>query len=159
VPARHKGIHTDSFLDRYWPFHAVIPWENCCEAAYHRAHKRAKELGCAERQAYAGGLASRMVIFRFTSQEAAETFSREFGGRETYDATDRSKGGGWWRWRRKTKAREAWPTPPSSRPRGFGTRSTSTGFEAWPVPYIPAGGPDPQTPTIPSGASGAPEKN
>lgn len=26
MPARHKGIHTDPYLDTFWPHHAVIPW-------------------------------------------------------------------------------------------------------------------------------------
>lgn len=103
MPARHKGIHTDAFLDRFWPHHAVIPWENCCEGKYQPAHGRARELGCAERTAFIGKYyPQEYLAFRFKEPEHAEMMASEFGG-ETYNALERGKGSGWEKWRKKSK--------------------------------------------------------
>lgn len=102
MPARHKGIHTDAYLDRFWPHHAVIPWENCCERAYDKAHKRGDELGTACRTKYIRRDNREYQAFRFKEPEQAEAMAAEFGG-ETYFALDRGKGTGWEKWRKKVK--------------------------------------------------------
>ncbi|ESX24169.1 hypothetical protein [Mesorhizobium sp. LSJC264A00] len=101
MPARHKGIHTDSFLDHFWPHHAVIPWENCCEKNYDPAHSRAHEMNCADRHAFIRKGDKDYLAFRFKEPFQADRMAQEFGG-ETYCALDRSKGSGWEKWRRKS---------------------------------------------------------
>ncbi|RVD58891.1 hypothetical protein EN866_19375 [Mesorhizobium sp. M2D.F.Ca.ET.223.01.1.1] len=102
MPARHKSIHSDAYLDRFWPHHAVIPWENCCEKAFDKAHKRGTELGMASRRHFIRRDNREYQAFRFKEPEQAEAMAAEFGG-ETYFALDRGKGSGWEKWRKKIK--------------------------------------------------------
>ncbi|RWM48345.1 MAG: hypothetical protein EOR78_29275 [Mesorhizobium sp.] len=102
MPTRHKGIHTDAYLDRFWPYHAVIPWGNCCEKAYEPAHSRAASMGTADRRVHIRRDNNEYLAFRFKEPEQAETMAAEFGG-VSYYALDRGKGSGWEKWRKKRK--------------------------------------------------------
>jgi hypothetical protein len=106
MPARHKGIDTDAYLDRYFPHHAVILWENCCGRHYDPAHSRAAEMNAAARHVHITRESREYVAFRFKEPFQAERMAQEFGG-ETYYAGDR-KGEGWVKWRRKV-APKRWP--------------------------------------------------
>lgn len=104
MPARHKGIRSNAYLDLAYPHQAVIPWERCCEKAYEPAHSRAHELGSAERRVTVERYPRSWLIFRFQTAEAAAAMAAEFGG-ETYDARQRGKGSGWEKWRKKVASR------------------------------------------------------
>ena len=83
MPARHKGIHTDAYLDQFWPHHAVIPWENCCEKNYDPAHSRAHEMACAERHAFIRRGDKEYLAFRFKSRSRRSGWLRSLAVRST----------------------------------------------------------------------------
>lgn len=62
--------------------------------AYEPARSRAHELGSAERRVTVERYPDTWLIFRFSTEEAAEVMATEFGG-ESYDARQRGKGTGW----------------------------------------------------------------
>lgn len=101
---RRKGEPNSAVLDHLFPHHNVLHEARCTRIAYQPAHSRAAELGAHIRAAAIIKGGTWYLAFRFLDPAAADQFVAEFEG-ERYDARDRSKGSGWEKWRKKSKAK------------------------------------------------------